>query len=313
MFRVLLLDGDEVCLTAMQLVLERAGYEVACSQDALSGLPLIGQFKPDVVLIDLRLPDVSGLEVLRLLRRQATSPRCILVTRFGHDQARAEAIRLGAFDCVEQPLTPGLLLALVHNAASGRTDQERDRAGESHALARWADVVVRGVRSPKDMPTLQEWGRSVAVSKGGIRNWCYTASLSPRQSLQFMRVLRAVINQTSLLGPEDLLDIVDRRTLAKLLMRSGGTTSTLPKDVVLFLDRQRIIQNVKALAAVRAALCLDGDRRVLGEPRRHENGESGPGTKPTYWGPDRRNCERRRSAQGATSQAESQRRAPGAS
>ena len=261
MHRILLLDGDVVSLRAMQLVLQRASYEVTCSQNALSGLTLLPQFKPDVVVIDLHLLDGSGLGVLRVLRQRETPPPCILITRFGHDQDRDEAMRLGAVDCIEQPLTPGLLLAAVHNAESGGTDgQERGRSEESHALTRWADVIVRGVRSPKDMPTLRDWGRTVAVSKGGIRNWCYTARLSPRRSLQFMRVLRAVIRQqNSSLGAEDLLDIVDRRTIAKLLTLAGGTSTDLPKGVVQFLDRQQIIQNARAVASVRAALCLDDD------------------------------------------------------
>jgi hypothetical protein len=162
-------------------------------------------------------------------------------------------MKLGAFDCIEEPLSPSLLLSVVHHATSGWVDP--DGLEKSHALSRWADVVVRGIRSSKDTPTLDHWGRAVAVSRGGIRNWCYTARLSPRRSLQFMRVLRAVIlQQRTAMEPEDLLDIVDRRTLTKLLTISGGTPTTLPRSVSEFLDGQRIIQNDRAIAAVRAAL-----------------------------------------------------------
>jgi CheY-like chemotaxis protein len=220
-------------------------------------LHLLSDFDPDVVVIDLLLKDMSGLDALRAAREAGHRSRCILITRFGHDQDREEAMRLGAFDCIEQPLSPGLILAVVHSAASGHT--EGSVREESHALARWADVVVRGVRSPRDMPTLHEWGRAVAVSKGGLRNWCYTAGVSPRLSLQFTRILRAVLKQqtsSSSSAPEDLLDIVDRRTLTKLLTRAGGTPSTLPATVAQFLERQRLIENHKAVATVRAALQL---------------------------------------------------------
>ena len=260
MDRILVLDGDIVSVKAMQLVLQRAGYEVAWAQNAVTGLSLLSQFRPDVVFIDLKLPEKSGLEVLRLIRQCDATPRCILIMRFGHKEDRDEAMTAGAFDCIEQPMTATLLLAVVHNAVSRRGgEEERVASGESHAMARWADVVVRAIHSPKDMPTLQEWGRAVAVSKGGLRNWCYTARLSPRHSLQFMRILRAVIRQqSSSLAAEDLLDIVDRRTLTKLLKLAGGTSTALPNGVVQFLARQQIIQNTKAVASVRAALCLDG-------------------------------------------------------
>jgi DNA-binding response OmpR family regulator len=260
MYRILVLDGDIVSAKATRLVLQRAGYEVACAQTAVAGLSLLSQFKPDVVFIDLQPPEKSGLEVLRLIRQCDASTRCILIMRFGHEQDRDEAMIAGAFDCIEQPMTATLLLTVVHNAVSRRgAEKERVASDESHAMARWADVVVRAVHSPKDMPTLQEWGRAVAVSKGGLRNWCYTARLSPRRSPQFMRILRAVIRQqNSSLAAEDLLDIVDRRTLTKLLKLGGGTSTDLPNGVVQFLEGQQIIRNSKAIAAIRAALYLGG-------------------------------------------------------
>lgn len=285
MRRVLLLNGDLASLNAMQLVLERANYEVACSVNASSGVALLAQFKPDVVVIDLHLPDSSGLVMLRLVRQREHQSRCILITRFGHDWDRDEAMRLGACDCIEQPLTPGLLVAVVHSAESGdAAGRQHNRLEASHAIARWTDVVVRGVRSPKDMPTLNAWGRAVGVSKGGIRNWCYTADLSPRHSLQFTRVLRAVIRQQgSSSSAEDLLDIVDRRTLAKLLKLAGGTSKELPKSVDLFLDGQQIVPNAKAVAAVRAA--LRGETAARLDRTRDSS---------AYAGPDRRQFERRR-------------------
>jgi hypothetical protein len=78
-----------------------------------------------------------------------------------------------------------------------------------------------------------------------------------------MRLLRAVIRQQgSSLAAEDLLDIVDRRTLAKLLKLAGGTNTDLPKSVAQFLDRQQIIQSAKAIMAVKAALSLNDEVRV---------------------------------------------------
>jgi len=251
--RILLVDGDPISSKAMCDVLRRAQYEVACSQTGQSGLTLATRFDPDVLLVDLKLQDMSGLDLLRQVRRQDSRPACVLITRFGHDEDRAEAMRLGAFDCIEQPLTPGLLLAVVHSAQSGCA--ETGEIEQSHALARWADVVVRGLRSPTDMPTLETWGRTVAASTRTIRNWCYTARVPARHSLQFMRALRAVIRQGDApMTPEDLLDIVDRRTLAKLLTLAGGTRTTLPGDVDQFFERQRIITNPKAVTVVRAVL-----------------------------------------------------------
>lgn len=260
MYRILLLDADVVSSKAMQLVLQKAHYEVASCQTAISGLELLPVFKPDVVVIDLHQPGMAAINMLRSLQNYKAPPLCILINRFGHDDDRAEAIKVGAFDCVDHPLTPELLLAVVRKALAGQAPGTSSvTSDQSHALTRWADVVLRGVRSPHDMTTLNEWGRWVGVSKGGLRNWCYTARLSSRHSLQFMRLLRAVIRQQhAALAPEDLLDVVDRRTIAKLLRLAGGTTTALPKDVEQFLDKQQIIHNARAIAAVRAALSANG-------------------------------------------------------
>jgi DNA-binding response OmpR family regulator len=252
----------------METLLRRAHYLAKGVLTGRDALALLGSFDPLVVLVDLALPDMSGLDVLRAGRQTEKHRAFVLIARFGHEDDRAEAIRLGAFDCIEQPLSPELILTVVHNAATGQA--RTDEPHESHALARWADVVVRAIGAPRDLPTLQDWSRVVAVSKGGIRNWCYTARLSPRLSLQFTRVLRAVARHAGFhAAPEDLLDIVDRRTLAKVMRSAGGTATSLPRSVEQFLEHQRIIDNTKAIRVVRAALQLDRRAGPDAHPERY--------------------------------------------
>lgn len=256
---VLLLHGDAASLAAMQAVLENAQYHVAGSQHGRAAQLLLSANRPACVVVDLHLSDMSGLDVLRNLKQDSGCPPCILITRTGDSANRDEAMRLGALECIEQPFSVGLFLAVVHKATSVNLVPsvviDHVPAQESYALTRWAQAIVRGALAPRDMPTLQEWGRLVALSKGCLRNWCYTAGLPPRRSLQFMRVLRAVLaQQTWKLAPEDVLDIVDRRTMAKLLILSGGTKTALPGSVTLYLDNQRLILDGRAIAAVRTAL-----------------------------------------------------------
>ena len=73
------------------------------------------------------------------------------------------------------------------------------------------------------------------------------------------RVLRAVIqHQASATPPAELLNVVDRRTLSKMLLDAGGTSSELPRNVQEFLDRQRFITNAGALDVLRTALARAG-------------------------------------------------------
>lgn len=131
----------------------------------------------------------------------------------------------------------------------------------AHAVRRWARVVLQVVHLESDPRTLAEWGRSVGVSAGTIRNWCRTARLSPRRSLQFSRVLRAVVRQHHLDAvPEDLLDITDLRTLTKVLALSGPDRMHLPRTVTDFLREQQFIDHPRAIAEIATALSSNTDR-----------------------------------------------------
>ena len=79
MFTLLFIEDDEAIRTALRLVLEDEGYEVAEAGDGETGIKMFGQLDPDLVLLDLRLPDISGFEVCRAIRRTSITP-VIMVT-----------------------------------------------------------------------------------------------------------------------------------------------------------------------------------------------------------------------------------------
>jgi DNA-binding response OmpR family regulator len=251
---VLLFDRDAVSLAAMRDVLHRAKYHAACAQTFAGAMIAAAQTAPDVAVIDLLTEPATGLDVLRALRQRSDPPVCVVTLRFGHEHRRAEAMGLGAFDCVEQPLTASLLVTLVAMAAESRRANAPSPC-VLHSLSRWADVVVRAVECQHDPRTLKEWGRAAGVSTGALRNWCSTARIPARQSLLFARMLRAVVKHSrSATPPEDLLNVVDRRTLVKMLTAAGSSSAALPRDVNEFLCRQRFVKTAAAIRSVAVAL-----------------------------------------------------------
>lgn len=123
---------------------------------------------------------------------------------------------------------------------------------DAHASTRWARAVVGGIDAASDPRTLSEWGRSIGASYGALRNWCSTARISPRRSLAFLRVLRALVRRgdNQCVPAEELLDIVDRRTMRKLLklgVPGRPESDTLPTDVQSFLATQNWVRNVNAI------------------------------------------------------------------
>jgi two-component system phosphate regulon response regulator PhoB len=95
--------------------LEKEGFEVAAAHDGEEGLAMIGEAKPDLVLIDWMMPNVSGLEVCRQLRRgsETRDLPVIMLTAKDEEHDRVRALDGGADDYVTKPFSPGELVARV--------------------------------------------------------------------------------------------------------------------------------------------------------------------------------------------------------
>jgi hypothetical protein len=167
-----------------------------------------------------------------------------------------KAIRYGADHCVERTTDSKILIRAVRSiCGSDALSATTEDATVPHSVKRWADVVMKLTCSPTDPRTLNEWGRFVGVSVGGLRNWCRTAQLPARRSLVFARVLRAVMRQHgTTLAADELLNVTDRRTLGKLLELGGGASGRLPTCPEEFLERQQLIGHQRAIATVRSML-----------------------------------------------------------
>jgi FixJ family two-component response regulator len=266
MQQVLVIDDDRSTLEGFAGVLRYGGFDVATAETGREGLSAVQRHRPDLVLADLGLPDLSGVDVLRELRAGRIGVPLVIVTGYGSTRLAVEAIRAGACDFVEKPLVGDDLLRVVERALAWnvfpvensrpRLPTERAHRTRAHAAARWAHAVARMVDAPTDPRTLEAWGHYIGAAPGTVKNWCRIAGLSPRRSLTFARLLRAVVrHRIDGYRPADFLDIVDLRTLARLLQLGGaGNRTDLPTDVDDFLSSQRLIRDTSALREIEQAL-----------------------------------------------------------
>lgn len=270
MAQLLLIDDDPGTLEGFGLVLRAAGYGVLSAPSGTQGLSVLQEQPVDLVLTDLRLPDMSGLEILRQARAQHRPVPCVIITGFGNARDAVTAMRLGAVDFLEKPVFEDGLLRAVRSSLSDGAPEPPEPADpfelesvddgmeehEAHAAARWARVLLPVLDSPKDPRTISGWSRLAFVSPGALRNWCRMAGISPRRSLVFARLLRAVfLGHGGRHKPENLLDVVDRRTLVGLLRLAGlNPQHEFPQDVDVFLHRQTLIRDPDALFEIRRAL-----------------------------------------------------------
>jgi DNA-binding response OmpR family regulator len=110
--RVLIIEDDPNVADVVARYLEREGYAVESAADGLAGLEMALSDPPDLVVLDLMLPSLSGLEVCRRLRAKAPVP-VIMLTARGEEVDRIAGLELGADDYVAKPFSPRELTARV--------------------------------------------------------------------------------------------------------------------------------------------------------------------------------------------------------
>jgi FixJ family two-component response regulator len=267
----LLLVGDEAQVEGFGQILSRAGHEVLTAASGECALSVLERRSFDLVVSELRLHDVTGLQLLQQLRRR-NSVVPFVVTGLATIREAVAAMRLGATDVVETPIIAERLLRTVGAALQSAVDGGQAKSAnerlieEAHAAARWARALAPVIASARDPRTITSWSRLIFASPGALRNWCRTAGVSPRRSLVFGRLLRvARLSKVGRHRPEDLLDIVDRRTLVGLLKCAGlNPDRPFPSGVAEFLDQQRLIRDPdrlcelsRAISASQSAIAVD--------------------------------------------------------
>jgi DNA-binding response OmpR family regulator len=122
--RVLVVDDDPTVAEVVVLYLERAGFQVEAVRDGAAALDLVRRELPALVVLDLMLPGMDGLEVCRRLREVAPVPIVMLTAR-GDEEDRVIGLELGADDYVSKPFSPRELTARVR-AVLRRVDHAPD-------------------------------------------------------------------------------------------------------------------------------------------------------------------------------------------
>ncbi|MCZ6539213.1 MAG: response regulator transcription factor [Chloroflexi bacterium] len=136
----LVIEDDRVVLQLIRLYLAQAGYRVLEAQDGDTGLRMALEESPDIVLLDLNLPGIDGIEVCRNVRKESEVP-IIMVTARVEEDDRLTGLNLGADDYVSKPFSPRELVARV-NAVLRRTQREAEKREETGNLVEAGDVVV---------------------------------------------------------------------------------------------------------------------------------------------------------------------------
>lgn len=162
---VLVIDDEPAHRLMVRVVLGDAGFRVLEADNGATGLNILRTKSVDVVLLDMRMPGMSGLEVLQRLGEGGTFPPVIMLTAFGNVGSAVEAMKTGAFDYLSKPADNDELLAVVQKAAEHASLRRENRELKKQ-IGRMRETRIIG-DSP-DMRAVVELIEQVGPSEANV-------------------------------------------------------------------------------------------------------------------------------------------------
>ncbi len=204
MHNILIVDDEAGIRQSLRGVLEDEGYKVAVVESGEACLDTLRRRSFDVILLDIWLPGMDGLETLEKIREGEDAPEVIMISGHGTIETAVRATKLGAFDFVEKPLSLEKTLILVKNAAESKRLRGENRDLKKQLLAK---SVIVGDSIP--MKALRQQiglmaptnGRVLVYGESGTGKELVAHAIhaqSPRKEAMFVEVNCAAI-------PEDLI------------------------------------------------------------------------------------------------------------
>ncbi len=114
---VLVLDDEPIVGKRLKPALEKDGYVVEVFEDGRSALARLGEKEFDIVVTDVRMDEVDGIQVLEAVQRMSTRTKVIIITGYATVELAREALAKGAFDFIAKPFKPQDLRAVIEKAA----------------------------------------------------------------------------------------------------------------------------------------------------------------------------------------------------
>lgn len=233
--KILVVDDDTDIREVIRDRLKAMGFEVVEASDGEQALARLREESPTITLLDLHMPKKSGLEVLEAIRENRLETTTIVMTAYATIEKAVEAMRVGAYDFLTKPFSPGHLEVVIGKALE-REGLKRENLllageirgrgqpiiGHSEKIRNAVDVVRLGAASSSTILLLGETGTGKEVFARAIHEW------SPRRDKPFVVVncvaLSEELLESELFGHErGAFTGAHQRKCGKLELADGGT------------------------------------------------------------------------------------------
>src|SRR5881409_218499 len=171
--RVLIIDDERPVLMTLEALLKRYGYQVETAPTATQGLKLLKSKSPTLVLLDLRLPDADGLEMLDRIKSELPDVQVIILTAHDSLHNAIESIKRGAYHFISKPYAPEELLSLIEKALEKQsllreTEQLREKTQQLEKRLEIAETRLAPVIKSKAMQEIDEMVEAMAPSEANV-------------------------------------------------------------------------------------------------------------------------------------------------
>jgi len=267
--RIVLADDNEPFRDATAHLLERVGYEVATAGNGREALEVIGRHKPDLVLLDIMMPGLDGISVVKQIRDQDPLIGVVMMTAFGSEEIAVKALTAGADDYLIKPLDYQEAFIRLESALersqlrrerkrlreelSAAHDELRDRYGELEASYQRIQELEEKTRGLFERYLPSEVARYLIddpsrANLGGER----------REVTVLFADLRQFTALAEKMVPERLIEVVNGylALATEAIFAQGGILDKFMGDAVMALYNAPIPQPDHALRAVKTAFAL---------------------------------------------------------
>ena len=116
---VLIVDDEPSILQSLGGLLSDEGFEIITASNGYEALKIIDKESPDLVLLDIWMPGIDGIETLKEIKKNNPYIQVIIITGHGNIETAVKATKLGAFDLIEKPLSIDKVIVSINNALEG--------------------------------------------------------------------------------------------------------------------------------------------------------------------------------------------------
>ena len=149
--RVFVIDDDDIMLLSCRRILEKAGYQVETFSSGLDGIRRIEEVRPELLLVDLKMPELDGLQVIERVRSVDPDVVIAVITGYATISTAVDAMKAGAYDFLPKPFTPDELRLIVnrgHERWRLAMESRRLRREKEEAERRFITFVSHQLKSP---------------------------------------------------------------------------------------------------------------------------------------------------------------------